>query len=310
MNDEKIEVSIVCNAYNHEKYIKKTLESFLEQKTNFKYEILVHDDASTDDTATIIKKYEEMYPEIVKPIYQKENQYSKGINVTTTYQYPRAKGKYIAFCEGDDFWTDELKLQRQYELMEKHPEINMSAHAASAISEDKELYRIAPANQERVFSTEEVIKGGGAFVSTNTLFYRKSMVTEVPEFYKYLSLDYTLQIWGSLKGGLLYLPQCMAAYRVATPGSWTVRVSKKKELFLRHRQRVIEALKILDKETNRKYTTTIKEQIERLDFNTCLIKADIKGAKRHTALYSELSYKNRLKLYIKNIHFLFNKEKK
>lgn len=309
MNEENIEVSIVCNAYNHEKYIQKTLESFLEQKTDFKYEILVHDDASIDNTATIIKQYEKMYPEIVKPIYQTENQYSKGINVTTTYQHPRAKGKYIAFCEGDDFWTDELKLQRQYDLMEKHPEVNMSAHAAAAISEYKELYRIAPAKQERVFTTKEVIKGGGAFVSTNTLFYRRCIVTKVPEFYMYMPLDYMLQIWGSLKGGLLYLPQCMAAYRVATPGSWTVRISKKKELFLKHRQRVIEALKILDKETDWEYTATIKEQIERLEFNTCLIKADIKEAKKHTDLYSELSYKNRLKLYIKNIYFFFNKGK-
>lgn len=115
-----IEVSIICNTYNHVDYIRKTLDSFLMQKTTFKFEILIHDDASTDGTCEIIKEYEEMYPNIVKPIYQKENQFSKGSHITTTYQIPRAQGKYLAFCEGDDYWTDNNKLQVQYDFLEKN----------------------------------------------------------------------------------------------------------------------------------------------------------------------------------------------
>ena len=99
---DNICVSIICNTYNHEKYIAHALESFLMQKTDFSFEILVHDDASTDSTPDIIRAYVEKYPNIIKPILQTENQTTKGVYVTQAFQFSRAKGKYIAFCEGDD----------------------------------------------------------------------------------------------------------------------------------------------------------------------------------------------------------------
>lgn len=103
---ESIKVSVCCITYNQEKYICKALDSFVSQKTNFKFEILVHDDASTDSTSAIIKEYEEKYPELVKGIYEEENQYLKGAKVSFLL-YPYAKGDFIALCEGDDFWCDE-----------------------------------------------------------------------------------------------------------------------------------------------------------------------------------------------------------
>ena len=109
-------VSICCITLHHEKYIRDAIEGFLMQKTSFPIEILIHDDASTDDTANIIREYEEKFPNIIKPIYQTENQYSKGISISATYQFPRALGKYIALCEGDDYWTDPLKLQKQVDF--------------------------------------------------------------------------------------------------------------------------------------------------------------------------------------------------
>lgn len=119
-------VSICCLAYNHEAYIKKCLDGFLMQKTDFKFEILIHDDASTDQTANIIRAYERDYPDIVKPIYQSENQYSKGIRVTPKYNISRAEGKYIAMCEGDDYWTDPSKLQKQVDFLESHDDYVVS----------------------------------------------------------------------------------------------------------------------------------------------------------------------------------------
>ena len=125
-----IRVSVICNAYNHERYIEKALKGFVSQKTNFDYEILIHDDASTDGTAAIIRKYESLYPDIIKPIYQEKNQYSQKVAITDTIQIPRAQGDYIAFCEGDDYWIDEFKLQKQFDILEKHPNINICGHAA------------------------------------------------------------------------------------------------------------------------------------------------------------------------------------
>ena len=117
--NERPLVSICCLAFNHEPYIREALEGFLMQKTDFPIEVLIHDDASTDGTASIIREYEERFPDIIKPIYQTENQYSKGIkNISGIFNFPRAKGKYIAMCEGDDYWTDPYKLQKQIDFLD------------------------------------------------------------------------------------------------------------------------------------------------------------------------------------------------
>lgn len=111
-----IMVSIRCTVYNHEPYLRDCLEGFIMQKTNFRIEAIVHDDASTDGSATIIKEYAEKYPDIIKPIYEVENQYSKHNGSLERIMNEACKGKYIAFCEGDDYWIDPLKLQKQVDF--------------------------------------------------------------------------------------------------------------------------------------------------------------------------------------------------
>lgn len=130
MNDNVAEqlplVSICSITYNHAPYIRQCLDGFLMQETNFKYEIIIHDDASTDGTTEIIKEYAEKYPDLITPIFQSENQYSKGLRgFYAKFVFPRAKGKYIALCEGDDYWTDPLKLQKQVDFLEANPEYVM-----------------------------------------------------------------------------------------------------------------------------------------------------------------------------------------
>lgn len=123
MNDLTIIVSVICATYNHEKYITETIEGFVRQKTTFPIEFIIHDDASTDGTADIIREYESKYPEIIKPIYQSVNGYGTGRNTKTTMAAVR--GKYIAMCEGDDYWTDPLKLQRQVDFLEDNPDYGL-----------------------------------------------------------------------------------------------------------------------------------------------------------------------------------------
>lgn len=120
-NNENPSVSICCIAYNHEPYIRDCLEGFVMQRTNFPFEVLIHDDASTDHTADIIREYEAKYPDIIKAVCQTENQYSQGVNVGMK-TLDRVRTKYIAFCEGDDFWCDPQKLQMQFDFMESHPD--------------------------------------------------------------------------------------------------------------------------------------------------------------------------------------------
>lgn len=131
-------VSISCITYNHAPYIRQCLDGFLMQECDFEYEILIHDDASTDGTSDIIREYQKKYPEIIKPIIQTENQYSKGIgSMMPRFNFPRAKGKYIALCEGDDYWTDPLKLQKQVDFLESNPDYVLCFHNCILLRDDK-----------------------------------------------------------------------------------------------------------------------------------------------------------------------------
>ena len=118
-------LSICCTTYNQEKYIAQTLDGFLLQKTNFPIEIIVHDDASTDGTQQIIKEYAEKDSRI-KLILQTENKYSQNISPWACYCFPAAEGKYIALCEGDDYWVDALKLQKQVDSLESNPDYSIA----------------------------------------------------------------------------------------------------------------------------------------------------------------------------------------
>lgn len=299
----EIKVSIICNSYNHEKYIEDALKSFLVQKTNFAYEVLVHDDASTDKTADIIREYEKAYPNIIKPIYQTENQYSKGIYPTDAYHLPRLKGKYIALCEGDDYWTDPLKLQKQFDALESNLDIDMCAHAAIRVkaATRKIIDTIAPSNKKTIFTTQEVIKGGGGFIATNTLFYRRELVKKQPKFRKYFPFDYSLQIQGALRGGILYLPEIMSAYRVMVPNSWTFRVAHNEHYNFQQNNKIIQMLEQLNEETENIYCHEIKRAEINLKFNSYeaagLFKELRKG--NFKDIYKSKSLQWKLKTYIK-----------
>lgn len=301
MNDVK--VSVICNTYNHGPYIRSALNGFVMQKTNFKFEVLIHDDASTDDTAEIIREYESKYPELIKPIYQDENQYSKGVNITQMYHLPRLKGKYVALCEGDDYWTDPLKLQKQYDAMEGCPEVDICAHSANRVeaATGKVLGKIEASKNEKIIDVKDVILGGGGFVATNSLFYRKCLLEKQPEFRRVYPIDYTLQIQGALRGGMLYLPTIMSAYRVLVPGSWTSRMidgefndSQQKKLNL--------MLDILNQETGEKFSDTIKVAKLETKFWNSELKKDYKEmrSKYMKPLYMAKPIGWRVKAYVKS----------
>lgn len=274
---ESILVSVICNAFNHEAYIRDALEGFVQQKTNFNYEILVHDDASTDLTADIIREYERKYPEIIKPIYETENQYSKRDGSLVRIQYGRARGKYIALCEGDDYWTDALKLQKQVDALELHPEIDICATGAKTEIDHTLSGQIAPSQTDTVFTAEDVIDGGGGFVATVSLMFRRSMLDAPLPFFTMLRLDYTYQILGSLKGGMLYLADHTCVYRVQTPGSWTCRTSGSVEAANRFQETLCNMLWCLDRDTEGKYHAVIERKINSQKFGGYFRNRDYKA---------------------------------
>lgn len=298
--NEQIAVSIICNAYNHEPFIAKCLDGFVMQKTNFVFEILVHDDASTDNTANIIREYEAKYPQLVKPVYQTENQYSKG--GISQFQYPRVQGKYIALCEGDDFWTDPLKLQKQYDAMEAHPELDICAHAAQVQDLRTGKTRMtAPRKHDGVIPVEEVILGGGGFVATNSIFYRAAINQNKPLFRQQIKLDYGLQIHGSLRGGMLYLSDCMSTYRFMTPGSWTQRNSRSLARSEAHSARIRQMLGQLDVDTDGRYQQTIRKMLLRMEFTGLKRRENYRGMldKQYKECMARLSPAEKMKIYLK-----------
>ena len=123
-------VSIQCLAYNHEKYIRQCLDGIVSQKTDFSFEAIVHDDASTDNTASIIREYADRYPDIIKPIYESENMFSKDVNKMRQIICEQLHGDYIALCECDDYWTDPEKLQKQIDFLRTHLDYSMCFHSA------------------------------------------------------------------------------------------------------------------------------------------------------------------------------------
>jgi len=247
--EKAVMVSVVCNAYNHGPYIAQALQSFVSQETDFVFEVLVHDDASTDDTADVIRRFAEQYPDIIKPIYQTENQYSKKIGMTRKFQYARAAGKYIAWCEGDDYWTDPHKLQKQVDALEKYPQADICAHRAVSVRDGKASKPYPAIRQDRLLSADQVIRGGGAFVATNSLMFRKSFLDSAYDYTHLYNLDFVLQVSGALRGGMVFVQDVMAAYRVFTPGSWTAKMKKDHQKQAAHREKLLGILEQMDRDT-------------------------------------------------------------
>lgn len=298
---ENIVVSIICNTYNHEKYIREALESFVMQKTDFAFEVLIHDDASTDNTADIIREYEAKYPELIKPIYQAENQYSQNIPIGAKYQVPRIKGKYVALCEGDDYWTDPYKLQKQVNALEAHPEVDICAHAAAKVlaGTGEVVAVIAPpyANME-VIPVEQVILGGGGFVVTNSLMYRTELYRDVPKFRQMMNIDYALQVHGALRGGMLYLTDNMACYRWQSEGSWSIRMAEDIARYEAWTKNVLAMLRQMDEDTKRLYHDAIDWSCRSSEFSILERQGNYAVMRKapYRDIYRQLSLRRKLSL--------------
>jgi len=300
-----IMVSIICMTYNHENYTADAIESFLMQKTDFEYEILIHDDASTDRTAEIIKEYEKKYPDIIKPIYQTENQYSKGVKVGR-FNKERAKGKYIAICEGDDYWIDAYKLQKQVDYMETHPECSMCVHAAYRVSPEKikKKSHIRPNCGNKIFTVEEIIiQGDGGLFATNSILYPAVFCKNRPDFQENAPVgDYPLVIYLALQGTVYYIDKFMSAYRVGVKGSWTRMMSSASiERRVAHDNKIMDMLNEINRYTEYKYDITIKKTIKNNRFKIMLAQGRFKEAKEgeFKEIYSALDIKTKIKIFIK-----------
>lgn len=225
MTQQEILVAINCLTYNHESYIRQCLEGFVTQKTKFRFVAIVHDDASTDNTAKIVREYADKYPDIIKPIFETVNQYSKkdgSLDKIINQAINETNCKYIAVCEGDDYWTDSNKLQKQVSFLEKHSEYVLTHTSYMRYYEfDKKFY---PAPKIQLCENDEIspisILSGKYKILTATTVFRfsiyKSLIESDPFLYSsgYFMMGDT-PLWYDLskKGKIKYFQDTTSVYR-------------------------------------------------------------------------------------------------
>ena len=220
----KPKVIILCTAYNHKKFIRQALDGFVMQKTNFPFEVIVHDDASTDGTAEIIKEYEKKYPKIIKPIYQSKNQFSQGKDILIDCMFDYIQGEYVAINEGDDYWIDENKLQRQVDFLDANPDFTICFHPVKVVwDNNSQPESVFPSPKYRynkeTFTLEDLLKHN--FIQTNSVMYRWKLTKEMWPQKRILPCDWLWHLLHAKYGKIGFLPQVMSVYRRNQGGIWT-----------------------------------------------------------------------------------------
>ncbi len=260
-------VFVRCLTYNHEPYIEDALKGFAMQKTDFPFLAVVIDDCSTDGTTDIVRRYEAQYPDKIKGIYLPHNFKQSKEDKRPYYRKYIDRATYWAECEGDDYWTDPYKLQKQVDYMESHPECIMCVHAAKwTIGEnDEKVIRGCNYQEERDLTTDEIIFNGGLYVAwASTMFKAHSIPDgdERPVWWRMADVgDYPKRIYASLEGKVHFLPEVMCVYRFQHPGSWTYNQGETKDI--RHAKCEVAWLEVLDKDTEGKYSNAIYSHLYR-----------------------------------------------
>jgi glycosyltransferase involved in cell wall biosynthesis len=255
--DKPIFVSISCITYNHEKFIRQCIEGFLMQKTNFPIEILIFDDASTDGAQQIIQEYASKDHRIIT-FLQNENQWSKGKYGLLDWLFPAAKGKYIALCEGDDYWTDPLKLQKQVDFLEANPEYVLCFHKVSLLEGTtfKEDNIISlPDNYEDIATFAKK----GNYIHTPSIVF-KNIIPKLPAEFKYSPIgDFFLSLLLAEGGKIKRLNDVMAVYRLNS-GIW----SEKSNYYRNFKTALTHALlyKYFNKKNNTVIASILLERIQ------------------------------------------------
>ena len=260
-------VSVFCLAYNHEPYIARALDSMVCQKTDFAYEIFVHDDASTDRTAEILREYEARYPDKIRGYYETENQYyNPNLHITRDLLVPLSSGKYFAFCECDDSWEDPLKLQRQVDFLREHPDYTMCVHNAynHVVGTDETEDKIYPAvTEDRDYDAGEIIRNGAGLFATNSFMIRREAYVDPPDCFKMQDLsDYTILMYAVFQGKIRCLKEVMSRHNEGIKDSWTVRIWNDPQNHIVHQKAMIGLLQAVDSFYNEKYHEAFADTVK------------------------------------------------
>ncbi len=320
--NKHVMVSVLCTAFHHEAYIADALESFVSQETDFAFEVLVNDDCSTDSTAAIIRRYAEEYPQIIRPFLQEKNLFSQGINIYDEVFYPAMQGKYIALCEGDDFWTNPHKLQQQVDFLESHPDYsacvhNTSIHYCDDSAPDKAY---VPAEGDRDIPFSQVVRGMGQSFHTSSILCRREYLLNLPDFekvaFRHGFTDYPIALWLSMNGRIRFLEGFWSTYRVASnAGSWSHGVGKNYERFKRFLLGEIAMFEALLPHLNEEQLPHAQQELLARRFELLYIEGKVEELVKppYRAIYKSKSFSFRCKQFLKRrlpfLHGMYRKNK-
>lgn len=303
-------VSVICLTYNHEKYIRKCLDGFVMQRTSFPFEVFVHDDASTDGTPAIIREYAAKYPEIIRPILQERNLFSKGISITGTVILPLMRGTYVANCEGDDYWKDPDKLEKQVRILEANRNCRICLHKVEGISEAGAPIGCTFPKQEiqtgEMTPSVFIDKNRDFFQFSSFLYYKSDLEAyydNMPEFARISDVgDKPLLLYLATLGDAFFLNEEMSAYRQNSSSGWTTKlIAEGQERIKRHLQTSIAVYEAFDKYTDEKYHETMTTAIREIRFQLAGITFPYRDVllPEYKSIRKNLSLKGRIKIWLK-----------
>lgn len=303
-------VSVLCLTYNHEKYIRDCLDGFIKQKTNFPFEVIVHDDASTDNTQTIIREYEEKYPSIIKPIYQTINQYQQGIPIFSRFIYPRVRGKYVAICEGDDYWIDKEKLQQQVGMMEKYPECHFCVCGVQEVSVNKTPlgYYYPNTKIENLILDTDIFIGYASKYAFQTSSYMmrfsdwSEFIQKPPLFMQICPVgDTPMLLYFGCLGKSVYINKIMSCYRRGAESSYNVRKAEWNEDRRRElANKMMIVWNYFDEYTNKRYHCICSKKVSDFMFGDAILSCNAKQFFKaiNRDYYSALSFTKKIYIII------------
>ncbi len=263
MADRDIKVSICCLVYNQAQYVEDMLRGIFMQKVDFDYEVIIHDDASTDGTVDILKRYKERYGDIIELLLEEENQYSKGVIISKNILYPCVKGKYMILLEGDDYWIYDGKLQAQYDLMESHPEVSLCYHNALVYDESRDEANLSIYEQKTGYISDlDIICTTHGWYPTASLFCRASYLLEQPDLFPATG-DEGIRTYMACRGKLYFINQVWSVYRQYLEGSFNARYCENIQIAKTYNRKLLNYFLSFNVYSDRRFEEYIYERIKR-----------------------------------------------
>ena len=313
-------VTVIVMTYNQKQYIRQAIDSILRQKTTFDFNIFVHDDCSDDGTQEILQEYRDRYPKKIYVYHQEKRRFlDDGFNMMIfNYVVPKIHSNYVAYCDGDDYWCDDNKLQKQYDFLQQNPDYSMCFHSAYQLKNNHDMSSKWFILNDGDYEMKDFVNDKpGIKVATSSIFLRTDAFRDFSNWRKsYPVEDVPMYMTAALHGKIRCLSDIMCVYRQFAIGSWTSQNKNSNERKIQHLAQLINATNLFNEETNFSYQTLVDSQIKSCEFRIGLIKRDFKTIfnRKYRTIYKQLPFKERISLKLQyrlpHLYNLFHKKEK